>query len=93
MMLSTVLRDLAVWRYEIAEWHGDPSRPNIHTPLTADRSRRKMHLLSKHCEPQLDRDWWGSVLFLSLLRLHRVECRPRYAEASYLRRSFRSMDD
>ncbi len=80
-LASTVWRDALILHYEIPKWDGDLVPPTHYVPLTEERGRRKVELLTAAFPSQLERDWWDDELFLGLMRVRGVESRSRYAEA------------
>jgi LmbE family N-acetylglucosaminyl deacetylase len=83
-LVPTVWRDAMVLHYEIPKWDGDLHPVTHYVPLDEVTAQRKVQLLHEVYESQVDRDWWDSETFMSLMRLRGVECRHRYAEGFVL---------
>jgi LmbE family N-acetylglucosaminyl deacetylase len=79
-LVPTVWRNALVLHYEIPKWDGDMLPVTHYVPVPHETAHRKVELLDKAYQSQLDRDWWDEETFMSILRLRGMESRNRYAE-------------
>jgi LmbE family N-acetylglucosaminyl deacetylase len=86
-LVPTVFRDQLYLEYEVPKWDGDIGRPTVYFPMTEEVAQRKLELLHKCYPSQRNRDWWDDEMFLGMARIRGMECRARYAEAFYCRKS------
>jgi LmbE family N-acetylglucosaminyl deacetylase len=81
-------RDHLILEYEIPKYDGDLGTPNFYIPLDGEVCTRKIDLILSNFRTQVNRHWFTSDTFLSLLRLRGIEARSpgNYAEAFYCRK-------
>jgi LmbE family N-acetylglucosaminyl deacetylase len=81
-------RDHLIMEYEIFKYDGDLGQPNVYSPLSEGTCRRKIEYLMTGFPSQVNRQWFSSDTFQSMLRLRGVEANSptKFAEAFYCRK-------
>lgn len=81
-------RNHFILEYEIPKYEGGLGSPAVFMPLPAATVRRKVDLLMKVFESQLDKQWFTPSTFEGLMRLRGIECNAPsgFAEAFYCRK-------
>jgi LmbE family N-acetylglucosaminyl deacetylase len=81
-------RDHLILEYEIPKYDGDLGNPNFYVPLDEEVCRRKAEHICAFFQTQLNKHWFSSDTFLSLMRLRGIECasHTKHAEAFYCRK-------
>jgi LmbE family N-acetylglucosaminyl deacetylase len=82
-------RDHLILEYEIPKYEGDLGNPNLYLPISKRYCGKKITTLLECFESQLDKPWFDSELFRSLMRIRGSECNSpsRYAEAFHCRKA------
>lgn len=91
-----VLSDLAwntfrnhlILEYEIPKYDGDLGTPNVYIPVSREIGERKVAVLLRHFQSQVNKHWFTAETFWALLRLRGIECASptQYAEAFHCRK-------
>ena len=81
-------RDHMILEYEIPKYDGDMGQPGVFVPLTAEVSKKKVHLIMDTFQSQSSKQWFQPETFLSLMRLRGMESNAPsgYAEAFFCRK-------
>jgi LmbE family N-acetylglucosaminyl deacetylase len=81
-------RDHLILEYEIPKYDGGLGSPSVFVPLPMATVKRKVALLVKFFQTQLDKQWFTPATFEGLMRLRGIECNAPsgYAEAFYCRK-------
>jgi len=81
-------RNHLILEYEIPKYDGGLGSPSVFVPLAAATVRRKVELLMKVFQTQLDKQWFTPATFEGLMRLRGIECNAPagFAEAFYCRK-------
>jgi LmbE family N-acetylglucosaminyl deacetylase len=81
-------RNHFILEYEIPKYEGGLGSPAVFVPLPQATVRRKVELLMKVFESQLDKQWFTPSTFEGLMRLRGIECNAPsgFAEAFYCRK-------
>lgn len=81
-------RDHLILEYEIPKYDGGLGSPSVFVPLPMATVKRKVALLMKFFQTQLDKQWFTPATFEGLMRLRGIECNAPsgYAEAFYCRK-------
>ena len=81
-------RDHLIFEYEVVQYDGELSSPNVFVSLTREQLDQKIAVLTQSFTSQLDRQWFTPDTFAALARLRGVECNAPggFAEAFYCRK-------
>jgi LmbE family N-acetylglucosaminyl deacetylase len=81
-------RDHMILEYEIPKYDGDMGQPGVFVPLSAEVSKKKVHLIMDTFRSQSSKQWFQPETFLSLMRLRGMESNAPsgYAEAFFCRK-------
>lgn len=81
-------RNHLILEYEIPKYDGGLGSPSVFVPLPMATVKRKVSLLMKFFQTQLDKQWFTPATFEGLMRLRGIECNAAsgYAEAFYCRK-------
>lgn len=87
-LVWNTFRNHLVLEYEIPKYDGGLGSPSVFVPLARKTVQRKVEVLMKTFETQLDKAWFTPSTFEGLMRLRGVECNAAsgYAEAFYSRK-------
>lgn len=80
-------RNNMILEYEIAKYDGDLSTPNFYSILSNGLASKKITMLMKHYNSQLEKHWFSEDLFYSIMRLRGIECAAEYAEGFHVNKS------